>query len=68
MTDQVETTQVEEVETTTELTKVEILLIHSKKCVELFSSLTNIGGQEGLDALTNLSASIEEVEATLTKE
>jgi hypothetical protein len=68
MTDQVETTQVEEVETTTELTKVEILLSNMKKCVDFFSSLTNIGGQEGLDALTNLSASIKEVEATLTKE
>ncbi len=68
MTDQVETTQVEEVKATTESTKVEILLQHAKKCVDLFSSLTNIGGQEGLNALTNLSASIEEVEATLTKE
>ncbi len=63
MTKQGKTTKVEQ--TTTKHKKIEMLLEHSKKCVELFSALTNVGGQAGLDALTNLANSIEEVEATL---
>ncbi len=58
MTKQGKNTQVEQ--ETNE--KVEVLLQHAKKCVELFSALTNVGGQDGLDALTNLANSIKEFE------
>ncbi len=58
MTKQGKNTQVS---TATE-TKVEDLLQNAKKCVELFSALTNVGGQDGLDALTNLANSIKEFE------
>lgn len=42
--------------------KVENLLQHAKKCIELFSALTNVGGQEGLDALTNLADAVKQFE------